>query len=69
MEDHIDGDRENNSRENLRLVCPNCHSQIFTFCHRNVSSEGKRKISDNAKKVSSINNRLTGGRFKGRFSK
>jgi len=29
--DHIDGDRTNNSLENLRLLCPNCHSQTTTF--------------------------------------
>ena len=28
--DHIDGDSGNNSRENLRLVCPNCDSQLPT---------------------------------------
>lgn len=30
--DHIDGDTDNNSRENLRLLCPNCHSQTDTWC-------------------------------------
>jgi hypothetical protein len=29
--DHVDGDRFNNERENLRLLCPNCHSQTPTF--------------------------------------
>lgn len=29
--DHIDGDRTNNERSNLRLLCPNCHSQTDTF--------------------------------------
>lgn len=24
--DHINGNKENNSRENLRLLCPNCHA-------------------------------------------
>lgn len=33
--DHIDGDSTNNSRENLRMVCPNCDSQLPTFKSRN----------------------------------
>jgi len=33
--DHIDGDSTNNRRENLRLVCPNCDSQLPTFKSRN----------------------------------
>jgi len=33
--DHIDGDASNNKRENLRLVCPNCDSQLPTFKARN----------------------------------
>lgn len=32
--DHIDGNHYNNSIENLRIVCPNCHSQTKTFCGR-----------------------------------
>lgn len=29
--DHIDGDRRNHRSENLRIVCPNCHSQTPTY--------------------------------------
>lgn len=29
--DHIDGDNQNNQRENLRGLCPNCHSQTPTW--------------------------------------
>ncbi|MEU2576273.1 HNH endonuclease signature motif containing protein [Streptomyces anulatus] len=29
--DHIDGDRLDNRRENLRYLCPSCHSQTQTF--------------------------------------
>ena len=36
--DHVDGDATNNSRENLRLVCPNCDSQLPTFKARNRGS-------------------------------
>ena len=33
--DHIDGDSTNNWRHNLRLVCPNCDSQLSTYKNRN----------------------------------
>ena len=33
--DHIDGDPHNHKLENLRLICPNCHSQTETYCGRN----------------------------------
>ena len=32
--DHIDGDNRNNAKDNLRLLCPNCHSQTNTFRNR-----------------------------------
>jgi 5-methylcytosine-specific restriction endonuclease McrA len=33
--DHIDGNSDNNSRENLQLLCPNCHAQTETFGGKN----------------------------------
>lgn len=32
--DHINGDNTNNKLENLRILCPNCHSQTPTYCRR-----------------------------------
>lgn len=32
--DHIDGNRNNNTFTNARLLCPNCHSQTETFCRK-----------------------------------
>ena len=34
--DHIDGNASNNSRENLRLICPNCDSQLDTYKSKNL---------------------------------
>lgn len=33
--DHIDGDETNNLIDNLRILCPNCHSQTSTYGSRN----------------------------------
>lgn len=33
--DHIDGDSDNNFPTNLRLLCPNCHTQTDTYTARN----------------------------------
>lgn len=33
--DHVNGDRYDNRKENLRFLCPNCDSQTETFCGRN----------------------------------
>lgn len=29
--EHINGDRKDNRKENLKILCPNCHSQTSTF--------------------------------------
>ena len=33
--DHINGDNRDYRPENLRILCPNCHSQTDTYCGRN----------------------------------
>ena len=33
--DHLDGNSNNNNLNNLRILCPNCHSQTPTFRSRN----------------------------------
>jgi hypothetical protein len=34
--DHIDGDSHNHLLSNLRMICPNCHSQTETYCGKNI---------------------------------
>lgn len=33
--DHIDGNPHNHKMDNLRIICPNCHSQTETYCGKN----------------------------------
>lgn len=34
--DHVNGRRDDNRLENLRLLCPNCHAQTDTYRGRNI---------------------------------
>ena len=36
--DHIDGIGDNNLPKNLRLLCPNCHSQTSTYKTKNIGN-------------------------------
>ena len=40
--DHINGINTDNRIENLRFLCPNCHSQTETFCGKNNSKKYKK---------------------------
>lgn len=40
--DHKDGDSHNDSLNNIRLICPNCHAQTPNYCGKNKGN-GKRK--------------------------
>ncbi len=45
--DHINGNSKDHRLENLRWLCPNCHTQTETFCGKNINN-GKKKVSDEA---------------------
>lgn len=45
--DHIDGDHTNKKRNNLRILCPNCHALTHTF--RNNKRIKKKPISRDRK--------------------
>ncbi|MEU0369875.1 HNH endonuclease signature motif containing protein [Streptomyces sp. NPDC006283] len=40
--DHVDGNWRNNRPDNLRLLCPNCHSSTDTYRGR---SKGRRNVA------------------------
>ncbi len=41
--DHIDGNRLNHLFSNLRILCPNCHSQTDTYRSKNRSNKKNNK--------------------------
>jgi len=43
--EHVDGDNKHNTRENLKLLCCNCHALTPTWRGRNINS-GKVKVTD-----------------------
>lgn len=49
--DHISGDNTDNRIENLRLLCPNCHSQTITYCGKNASHAKPKKTCSDCGKI------------------
>ncbi len=45
--DHINGINNDHRIENLRLLCPNCHSQTPTFAGKNLKGQKRRLVQKN----------------------
>lgn len=45
--DHIDGNSDNNNLNNLRLLCPNCHTQTETFGSKGTGNRYKKETYRN----------------------
>lgn len=43
--DHIDGNSYNNNEDNLRLICPNCHSQTDTYKAKNKGNGRDQRMT------------------------
>ena len=50
---HIDGNHIHNVVENIKLLCPNCHSQTDTYCGQNIKGR-KREVSEFKKLLKDI---------------
>lgn len=55
--DHINGNREDNTRENLRALCPNCHAQTPTYKFKNAKTQyiTDEQIIETLRMSSSVN--------------
>jgi len=45
--DHKNGDNLDNRIENLRILCPNCHSQTETYCNSKIKSSSSNLRESN----------------------
>lgn len=60
--DHIDGNWRNNTPENLRFLCPNCHSQTETFYNQKTNRciECYKPIHSNSTRCNKCSSKLVG---------
>ena len=60
LEFHIDGNSTNNKVENLRILCPNCHSQTPTHRAKNIRHKKlvKETIINNSARAAGCGSRL-----------
>lgn len=48
--DHINGNSHDHVLDNLRVLCPNCHSQTDTWCGKNKKSVEKEKTKKSSRR-------------------
>lgn len=41
--EYKDGNSTNHKKENLELLCPNCHAQTSTYCGKNIKKISNKK--------------------------
>jgi len=49
--DHIDGDHFNNTLENLKILCPNCHAKTPTYRGKNKRSEKSQTLKNKEERI------------------
>ena len=46
--DHVDGNSDNNDVNNLRFLCPNCHTQTSTYGSKGTGNKVKKNTKRNS---------------------
>lgn len=59
--DHINGDPTDNRLENLRILCPNCHTQTFTYASKTKHDDDIKSVFCSSCKKNKINMRKKNG--------
>ena len=59
--DHVNGNRDDNRFENLKILCPNCHTQCETWGVKNASEDGKKRMIEGSIKGNRISHQKRNG--------
>jgi hypothetical protein len=49
--DHIDGDHYNNTLENLKILCPNCHAKTPTYRGKNKKNKNSQTLKNKVERI------------------
>lgn len=60
---HIDGDKTNNTLDNLQILCANCHSLTDTYCGKNIRPRREARSSRHPVTVKTVGSNPIGDAY------
>ena len=67
--DHIDGNKFNNKIDNLRIICPNCHTQTKTYANNGTRAVAQYNYCECGKQINKLSARCNSCESKTRIGK